>query len=72
MDFIVGLPMISRRHDFIFLVVDTLTKSTHCIPVKNTYQALEITRVFIKEIVRLHGIPKKIIFDRGSMFIGRF
>jgi hypothetical protein len=61
MDFIVGLPMMSRRHDSIFVVVDTLTKSAHFIPVKNTYQALKITRVFINEIVRLHGIPKKII-----------
>jgi hypothetical protein len=34
MDFIVGLPLMVRRHDSIFVVVDTLTKSAHFIPVR--------------------------------------
>jgi transposase InsO family protein len=72
MDFIVGLPLTARRHDSIFVVVDTLTKSAHFIPVRTTYPAPDIARVFISEIVRLHGVPKKIISDRGSMFTGRF
>jgi hypothetical protein len=72
MDFIVGFPMTLRRHDSILVVVDTLTKSAHFIPMKNTYQALEITRVFVNEIVRLHGILKKIISDRGSIFTEGF
>jgi hypothetical protein len=72
MDFIVGLPLTARRHDSIFVVVDTLTKSAHFIPVRTTYQAPDIARVFISEIVRLHGVPKKIISDRGSVFTGRF
>ena len=55
MDFIVGLPLTGRRHDSI-LVVDTLTKSAHFIPVHTTYQAPGIARVFISEIVRLHGL----------------
>jgi hypothetical protein len=70
MDFIVGLPLTAKRHDSIFVVVDTLTKSSHFIPVRTTYQAPDIARVFISEIVRLHGMPKKIISDRGSVFIG--
>jgi hypothetical protein len=32
MDFIVGLSLMARRHDSIFVVVDTLTKSEHFIP----------------------------------------
>ena len=68
MDFIVGLPLMARRHDSIFVVVDTLTNSAHFIPMHTTYQALDIARVFISEIVRLYGVPKKIISDRGSMF----
>jgi hypothetical protein len=72
MDFIVGLPLTPRRHDWIFVVVDTLTKSAHFIPVHTTYQELDIARVFISEIVRLHGIPKNIISDRGLVFTGRF
>ena len=68
MDFIIGLRLTAKRHDSIFVVVDTLTKSAHFIPVCTTYQATEIARVFISEIVRLHGMPKRIIFDQGSVF----
>jgi hypothetical protein len=71
MDFIVGLSMTMRRQYLIFVVVDTLTKSAHVIPVKTTYQALEIVRMFINEIVRLHGISENIISDRESVFIRR-
>jgi transposase InsO family protein len=72
MDFIVRFPLTARRHDSIFVVVDTLMKSSHFILVRMTYQAPDIARVFISEIVRLHRVPKNIISDRGSVFTGRF
>jgi hypothetical protein len=72
MDFIVVLPLMERRHNSIFVIVDTLTKSVHFIPVCMMYQAPDIARVFINDIVRLHGMPKRIISDRGSVFTGRF
>jgi hypothetical protein len=72
MDFIVGLSLTTRRHDSIFVVVDTLMKSAHFIPVCTTYQAPDIARVFISDIVRLHGIPKRIISDRGSCLLDDF
>jgi hypothetical protein len=58
----------ARRHDSIFMVVDTLMKSAHFIHVRMTYQAPDIARIFISNIVRLHGMPKRIISDRGSVF----
>jgi hypothetical protein len=61
MDFIFGFPLMTRRHD-------TLMKSSHFIPMSTMYQAPNIARVFIKEIVRLHGVPKKIISGQGSVF----
>ena len=70
MDFIVGLPLTTRRHDSIFVVVKTLTKSAHFIHVRTTYHAPYIARVFISDIVMFHGVPKRIISDRGSMFTG--
>ena len=30
----------------------------------------DIARAFISEIVRLHGVPKRIIFDQGLVFTG--
>ena len=59
MDFIVGLLITPQRHDYVFVVVDTLTKSAHFIPIKTTYQAHDIAKVFINEIVRLHGISNE-------------
>jgi hypothetical protein len=67
-DFIVGLPLTTRRHNSIFVVFDTLMKSAHFILVRTMYQAPNIDRVFISEIVRLHGVPKRIISDRGSVY----
>jgi hypothetical protein len=64
MDFIMGLSLMARRNDSILLIVDTLTKSAHFIPLCMTYQVPYIARVFIIEIVRLHGMPKRIISDK--------
>jgi hypothetical protein len=72
MEFIMGFLLTTRRHDLIFMVVDTLMKSAHFIPVHTTYQVSNIVIFFINEIVRLHGVPKRIIYYRGSMFKGRF
>ena len=72
MDFIIGFQLTERRHNSIFVVFDTLTKSSHFIPVCMMYYTPDIDRVFISEIVMLHGMPTRIISDRGSMFTGRF
>jgi hypothetical protein len=68
MDIIIVFPLTTRRHDSIFMVLDTLTKSANFTPVCTTYQVLDIARVFVSEIVRLHRVPIKIISYRGSMF----
>jgi hypothetical protein len=70
MEFIVSLPPMTRIHDSIFVVVDTLTKSAHFIHVRMMHEAPDIARVFISDIVRLHGVPKRIISDQGSVFTG--
>jgi hypothetical protein len=72
MDFITGLPLTSQRHNAILVVVDKLTKSAHFIPVRDTYDVADVARVFINEIIRFHGVPKKIISDRDSRFTSRF
>jgi hypothetical protein len=72
MDFIIGFPLTARRHDLIFIVVNTLTKISHFIPVYMMYQAPNIARFFSSEIVRLHRMPKIIISNRGSVLTGQF
>ena len=72
MDFITGLPKRKKKNDSIFVVVDNLSKETHFIPVKLTYKPVHIANIFLKEIFRLHGIPKEIISDRDTKFNGNF
>jgi hypothetical protein len=72
MDFIVGLPNTSQKHDSICVIVDRLTKIAHFLPVHTTYTAKKYAEVYLDQIVRLHGVPKTIISDRGAQFIARF
>jgi len=72
MDFVVGLPRTYRKHDSIWVIVDRLTKSAHFLPVKTTDSAEQYARLYIKEIVRLHGTPVSIISDRGPQFTTNF
>jgi transposase InsO family protein len=72
MDFIVGLPNTSQKHDSIWVIIDRLTKTAHFLPVQTTYSAKKYAEVYLDQIVRLHGVPKTIISDRGAQFIARF
>ncbi|WMV33369.1 hypothetical protein MTR67_026754 [Solanum verrucosum] len=53
-------------------VVDRLTKSAHFIPVRIDYNAEQLAKVYVKEILRLHGVPLSIISDRGTQFTSMF
>ena len=72
MDFVVGLPKTMAKYDSIWVFVDTLTKSAHFILVKVTYNADKLAKLYISEIVRLHGVPLSIISDRGKQFTSKF
>ena len=71
MDFVVGLTLTSHRHNAILVIVDKLTKSAHFILVRDTYDVTDVARVFVSEVIRLHGILKKIISDRDFKFTSR-
>jgi hypothetical protein len=72
MDFVTSLPTVQGGYDSIMVVVDLLTKVAHIIPVKKTYKASDIARLFVKEIFRLHGLPKRIVSDRDTDFTSKF
>jgi hypothetical protein len=52
--------------------VDCLTKVTHFIPVKTTYLGAKLAELYMSRIVCLHGVPKKIMSDRGSQSTSKF
>jgi hypothetical protein len=54
------------------VVIDKLSKSAHIIPIKSTFKDINIAKIFMKEIFRLHGIPKMVILDRDIKFTSSF
>ena len=72
MDFVTHLPRTSRKHDAIWVIVDRLTKSAHFLAVGMTFTLEEFYRLFIQEIVRLHGVPVSIVSDRDPRFTTQF
>jgi hypothetical protein len=72
MDFIVGLPHTQDRYDSIWVIVDRLTKVAHFIPVKATYTGARLAELYVSRIMCLHGVPKKIVSDRGTQFTSQF
>jgi transposase InsO family protein len=72
MDFIVGLPRTQAGYDSIWVIVDRLTKVAHLIPVKITFSGAKLAELYMSRIVCLHGVPKKIMSDRGSQFTSKF
>ncbi|WMV08695.1 hypothetical protein MTR67_002080 [Solanum verrucosum] len=53
------------------IVVDRLTKSAHFIPVKTDYNAQQLARVNVTEVVSLHGVSLSIILDRDAWAVGK-
>ncbi|WMV32150.1 hypothetical protein MTR67_025535 [Solanum verrucosum] len=72
MDFITGLPRSRRQHDSIWVIVDRMTKSAHFLPVKTTHSTEDYAKLYIQEVVRLHGVPVSIISNRGAQFTAQF
>ena len=70
-DFITGLPR-SKGFEAILVVVDRLTKYCHFVPLKHPYSAKTLAEIFVKEVVRLHGVPNSIVSDRDPLFMSVF
>ncbi|XP_073129392.1 uncharacterized protein [Henckelia pumila] len=72
MDFEIGLPITQRRTNSIWIIVDRLTKSAHFLPVRNNFTMNQYAELYIREVVRLHGVPARIVSDRDPRFTSNF
>jgi hypothetical protein len=71
MDFVVGLPE-SEGYNTVWVVVDRLSKMRHFIHCHTTIDVIGLAKLFLQEIVRLHGLTKTIVSDRGHQFASTF
>ncbi|KAI5336143.1 hypothetical protein L3X38_015409 [Prunus dulcis] len=72
MDFVFKLPRTQSKHDGVWVIVDRLIKSAHFLPVRANYSLNKLAKIFIEEIVILHGVPVSIVSYRDPRFTSRF
>lgn len=71
MDFVGPLPT-SEGFDFLWVIICRLTSMLHLVPINTTTKASELAWIFVREIVRLHGLPDDILSDRDARFTSKF
>jgi len=70
MDFTTDLPNI-KGYNQCWVIVDRFTKMANFIPVKNR-KAKELALIFVREVWRLHELPKRVVSDRDTVFMSSF
>ena len=72
MDVVTSLPNTPRGNDAIWVIVDRLTKSAHFLPINISFPVSQLAEIYIRDIVKLHGVPSSIVLDRDPRFTSRF
>jgi hypothetical protein len=71
MDFLGPFPP-SDDKDYLWVIIDRYTSLVHLVPITTRTTASELAYIFVREIVRLHGLPESIVSDRDSKFTSKF
>lgn len=67
LDFIEGQPN-SKGYTVILVVVDRFTKYSHFNSMRHPFTAGSLTRLFLQQVTRLHGLPHSIVSDHDKFF----
>ena len=74
MDWITLPPVVAdgMKYDEVLTVTDRASKMVHLLATRSETSASQIAEQFLKEVVRLHGLPTSVISDRDSVFTSAF
>ena len=72
MDFMMSFPRTHHQHDSVWVIVERITKSAHFLLVHTSYFTKDYAKLYIKKLVKLHGILLFIISDKGTQFTSHF
>ena len=61
----------SKGYDYMWVVICHLMAMMHLIPMTTRTTVNEMAWLFVKEIVRLHGLPDSIVSDRDPKFTSK-
>ena len=53
-------------------VIDSISKRVHFVPTYTTVIVEEVARLFLHHVWKLHGLPKRVVSDRGPQFVASF
>ena len=67
-----GLPTMFSKNNVIWVVVDRMTKTAHFIPVRIDFSLAKLAKLYIRDVVKLHGVLSNIVLDRDPQFTSRF
>lgn len=71
MDFVGPFPT-AHGFNYLLVVICRLTSMVHLLPCRVTDTAADIAALYVREVVRLHGLPETIVSDRDSKFTSAF
>ncbi|XP_073222496.1 uncharacterized protein [Cicer arietinum] len=60
------LPRTQKGYNSVWVIIGRLTKYVHLLPLKTSYTASQYAKLYLDEIISLHGVPMSIIFDHGA------
>lgn len=72
LDFVVGYPRTQRKSNSIWVIIERMEKSIHFTLFKVSFSAEDYAKFYVKEIVKLHGVPLLIILNRVLILLHTF
>lgn len=61
------LPLTTRGNTHLLVFSDYFTRYVECFAVPNL-KAITVAKVFVEEVIRRHGVPKRLLTDQGKEF----